>query len=153
MAVGAAQTRRPAAAAVDCLSRLWKRLGKSEGKAVRIAQYYAQKSSVAATKVLVAQGFLPDHLAMARESAGPSDREPDAHLAVGGRQEIAEDRCKARPRAGSPGDAAGASRRRQHRGGRSQARPDLAATPASLRDSRHGAGSGGCVLRDAFRGR
>ena len=40
---------------------MWKNLGKSTGKAVRIAQYYAQKSSVDATKVLVAQGFLIDH--------------------------------------------------------------------------------------------
>jgi hypothetical protein len=87
---------------------LWKSLGTSEGKAVRIAQFYAQKSSVDATKVLVAQGFLIDHPIMARESIGPSDREPNAHLAVGGRQEIAEDRCKTRPRASSPGDAAGA---------------------------------------------
>jgi hypothetical protein len=31
-------------------------------------------------------------------------------------------------------------------------RSDLTATPASLRDSRHGAGSGGCVLRGASRG-
>jgi hypothetical protein len=41
--------------------RLWKNLGKSAGKAVRIAQHYAQKSSIDATKVLVPQGFLIDH--------------------------------------------------------------------------------------------
>jgi hypothetical protein len=80
----------PRCAAVDQRRRLWKNLGTSEGQAVRIAQHYAQKSWIDATKVLVPQGFLLDHPAMARESAGPSDREPDAHLAVGERQEIAE---------------------------------------------------------------
>jgi len=68
---------------VDRCASLWKNLGKSAGKTVRSAQYYAQKSSIAATKVLVAQRLLLDHLVMARESAGPSDREPEAHLAVG----------------------------------------------------------------------
>jgi hypothetical protein len=45
----------------ESFTRLWKNLGKSAGKTVRITQYYAQKSSVDATKVLVAQGFLLDH--------------------------------------------------------------------------------------------
>src|SRR5260370_27281469 len=105
------------------LRRLWKSLGKSQGKVVRIAQYYAQKSSVDATKVVVAQGFLLDHSAVVRESAGPSGREPETHLAVGRRRAIEADWCTARLRASSPGDAAGASRRRQHRGGRSPAPP------------------------------
>src|SRR5258708_13566310 len=105
----AAGTAPSGARALGRLPRLWKSLGKSQGKVVRIAQYYAQKSSVDATKVVVAQGFLLDHSAVVRESAGPSGREPETHLAVGRRRAIEADWRTARLRASSPGDSPGAS--------------------------------------------
>src|SRR5260370_42051253 len=111
----AAGTAPSGARALGRLPRLWKSLGKSQGKVVRIAQYYAQKSSVDATKVVVAQGFLLDHSAVGRESAGPSGREPETHLAVGPPRAIEAGSPAARLRAKSPGHAAVASRPRRPR--------------------------------------
>jgi hypothetical protein len=72
--------------------------------------------------VLVPQAFLINHPRMARESAEPFDRELIAHLAVGEWLEM-EVIGAVRLSGGSPGDAAGVSQRRWHRGGCSEAPP------------------------------
>lgn len=84
---------------------------------MRIAKFYAQKSLSDARKLLVAQR---DSAIIDRGSRErwPLDRAPRAHLAVGSRQEIGEDRRhKSAARRASPGDAAGVSQRGPRRGG------------------------------------
>jgi hypothetical protein len=81
---------------------LWKSLGTGRGQAVRIAQFYAQKSSFDARKLLVGQrdSAIID---VARESVGPLIGRPRAHLAVGSGQEIRAVRRRARREAGFSG--------------------------------------------------
>lgn len=131
--------------------RLWKNLGKSTGKAVRIAQYYAQKSSADATKVLVAQGFLIDHRRHGSREHRPV-RSGTGCPSGGGRT--------ARDRGGSvysspSGELSGRCCRRSpataaSRAGASRPPPITRRRRLPSGDSRHGAGSGECVPRDAF---
>lgn len=143
-------TRHRSGSLCDACGKTW---GRAQEKLCASRNIMHRNLQLTQQKCLSRRAFSSIIIDMARESTGPSDREPDVHLAVGGRQEIAEGRCAARPRASSPGDAAGAHRRRRHRGGRFQAPPITRRRRLPSRDSRHGAGSGECVPRDAFRGR
>jgi hypothetical protein len=64
-------------------SRLWRKLGTVGGQAVQIAQFYAQKSSLAARKMLEPQELLIDDFSHGSRERRPFDQRSIVHLAVG----------------------------------------------------------------------
>jgi hypothetical protein len=106
--------QRVAAPSAACA--LWKNLGTGRGQAVQFAQLYAQNSWFGARKLLVAQAdsaiinsWLARATAPQSGAAGPSGGGSAAKESRGWRSPLSK--------AGSPGDAAGASQCWSYRGG------------------------------------